>query len=67
MITTYDDPSDMPPEMAAYCEHLRLRAKAQGCVCRPVVTVDTAKRITTVEHADDCPAICHPSATPSQN
>lgn len=67
MITSYDSPDDMPPEMAAYCEHLRLRAQAQGCICRPEVTIDLAKRITVVEHAEECPACSHPSVTPSQN
>lgn len=67
MITSYDDPADMPAEMAAYCEFLRQRAKAQGCICRPGVTIDTAKRITVIEHDRECPAWQHPSATSASN
>ena len=67
MITNYDSPDDMPPEMAAYCEHLRVRAQEQGCICRPGVTIDTAKKVTLIEHDGLCPAWRHPSATPSRN
>jgi hypothetical protein len=67
MITTYESPDDMPPEMRAYCEQLRQRAEAQGCRCRPEITVDTVKCTTVVEHHPGCPALEYPSTSSLHN
>ena len=68
MITEYHHDDDLSPEEKALSEHLRERARAMGCVCRPAITIDTAKKIIQIEHDPvSCPAWRHPSANAHEN
>ena len=64
---TYDHPDDIPPDQKALAEHLRQRAEAMGCQCRPEITVDTRRMVVTVEHNPMCEAWRHPASNTIAN